>query len=83
VLALVRRQALAAEGRSWTADDEEAFRQPTRKIYQDFQQIGNFAANLWVDDLLDPPETRDALGLLLDLASRTPARPTAFGVFRF
>ncbi len=83
VLALVRRQALQAEGRDWSAEDEEAYREPIRRIYLDFQQVRNFAANLWVDDILDPPETRDTLGLLLELASRTPARPTPFGVFRF
>ena len=83
VLALVRRQALAAEGKAWTAEEEEAYKAPTRKIYLDFQQIRNFASHLWIDDILDPLETRDVLGLLLDLASRRPARPTSFGVFRF
>jgi 3-methylcrotonyl-CoA carboxylase beta subunit len=83
VLALVRRQALAADGNDWSAEEEEAYKEPTRKIYQDVQQIRNYAANLWVDDLLDPPETRDALGLLLELASRRPAQATPFGVFRF
>ena len=83
VLALVRQQALRSEGRDWSDEEQEAFKAPTRKIYSDFQQMGNFAARLWVDDILDPLETRDVLGLLLDLAARTPARSTPFGVFRF
>ena len=83
VLALVREQGLRSEGRDWTADEQEAFKEPIRKIYRDFQGAYNFSSNLWVDGVLDPVETRDALGLLLDLAARTPAQKTPFGVFRF
>jgi 3-methylcrotonyl-CoA carboxylase beta subunit len=83
VLALVRRQALQAEGRDWPAEDEEAFKAPIRQTYVDFQGAYNFASHLWVDGVLDPLETRDVMGLLLDLAARTPAQPTPFGVFRF
>jgi 3-methylcrotonyl-CoA carboxylase beta subunit len=83
VLALVRQQALRSDGRDWSAEEQEAFKAPIRKVYVDFQQMSNFAANLWVDDILDPVETRDVLGLLLDLSSRLPAQATPFGVFRF
>ena len=83
VLALVRKQALRADGRDWSADEEEAFKAPIRKIYVDFQGAYNFSSNLWIDGVLDPLETRDVLALLLDLAARVPAQPTPFGVFRF
>jgi 3-methylcrotonyl-CoA carboxylase beta subunit len=83
VLALVREQGLKGEGRAWTTEEQEAFKEPIRKIYRDFQGAYNFSSNLWVDGVLDPVETRDAMGLLLDLAARTPAQPTPFGVFRF
>ena len=83
VLALVRQQTLRSEGRDWTEGEEEAFKDPIRKIYVDFQGAYNFSSNLWIDGVLDPVETRDVMGLLLDLASRTAARPTPFGVFRF
>jgi 3-methylcrotonyl-CoA carboxylase beta subunit len=82
VLALVRGQILAAEGRPWSAQEQEAFKDPIRETYTTFQDPYNFSSNLWVDGVLDPLETRDAMGLLLDLAARTPARPTRFGVFR-
>ena len=82
VLALVRGQILAAEGRPWSAQEQEAFKDPIRATYTTFQDPYNFSSNLWVDGVLDPLETRDAMGLLLDLAARTPARPTRFGVFR-
>ena len=83
VLALVRQQILKSEGRDWTPEEQEAYKAPVRKIYEDFQPADNFSSNLWVDGIIDPIETRDVMGLMLDLASRTPARPTPFGVFRF
>ena len=83
VLALVRRQALQAAGRDWSPEEEEAFKAPIRKTYVDFQGAYNFASHLWIDGVLDPLETRDVMGLLLELAARTPAQPTPFGVFRF
>jgi acetyl-CoA carboxylase carboxyltransferase component len=82
VLALVRGQMLAAEGGPWSAQEQDAFKDPIRETYTTFQDPYNFSSNLWVDGVLDPLETRDAMGLLLDLAARTPARPTRFGVFR-
>ncbi|MCK9215973.1 MAG: methylcrotonoyl-CoA carboxylase, partial [Rhodoferax sp.] len=83
VMALVRKQINKTEGKEWTPEEEEAFKAPVRKIYEDFQPAANFSSNLWVDGIIDPVETRDAMGLLLDLASRTAAKPTPFGVFRF
>lgn len=83
VMALVRKQINKAEGIDWTPEEEERFKAPVRKIYEDFQPVSNFSSNLWIDGIIDPPETRDVMGLLLDLASRTPAKPTRFGIFRF
>jgi 3-methylcrotonyl-CoA carboxylase beta subunit len=83
VLALVREQGLRAQGRDWSAEEQEAFKAPIRKIYSDFQDPFNWSSNLWVDGLIDPTETRDTMGLLLELASRTPRRATRFGVHRF
>jgi 3-methylcrotonyl-CoA carboxylase beta subunit len=83
VMALVRKQINKAEGIEWTAEEEERFKAPVRKIYEDFQPASNFSSNLWVDGIIDPAETREVMGLLLELASRTPAKATPFGVFRF
>lgn len=83
VMALVRRQNLEKEGRLWSPEEEESFKAPVRKIYEDFQPADNFSTHLWVDGIIDPLETREVMGLLLELASRTPSIPTPFGVFRF
>lgn len=83
VLAQVRAQINAREGKAWTPEEEEAFKSPVRKEYEDFQGAYNFASNLWVDSIITPSETRDVMALLLDLASRRPKVETNFGVFRF
>jgi 3-methylcrotonyl-CoA carboxylase beta subunit len=81
-LALVRRQNLEAAGQAWSAEDEEAFREPIRREYETFGAARNFARHLWVDGILDPAQTRETMTLLLDLAARTPPAVTRFGVFR-
>lgn len=83
VLSQVRRQIHEREGRAWSNEDEEAFKAPVRREYETFQDAYNFAANLWVDGVISPTETREVMGLLLDLAARTPKIETRFGVFRF
>ena len=83
VLAQVRAQILARDGKTWTPEEEEDFKAPVRKEYEDFQGAYNFASNLWADNVIEPSETRDVLALLLDVASRRPKVETNFGVFRF
>ena len=81
-LAMVQKAKLDREGRSWSAEEEEAYRAPIRRDFESFQDIYNFAANLWIDNIIDPVETRTVMGLLLDLAARVPAKETKFGVLR-
>ena len=83
VLAQVRAQILARDDMTWTPEEEEVFKAPVRKEYEDFQGAYNFASNLWADNVIEPSETRDVLALLLDVASRRPKVETNFGVFRF
>ncbi|MGO9774545.1 MAG: acyl-CoA carboxylase subunit beta [Roseiarcus sp.] len=82
VLSLVREQILKSEGKTWNAEQQEAFKAPIRKEYEEFQNAYHWSSNLWVDGILDPVETRDTIGLMLDLAARTPAKDTNFRVFR-
>jgi len=81
-LAMVQRQKREREKQQWSAEEEEAFKAPIRQQFDEFANIYNFAANLWVDNVLDPLETRAVMGLLLDLAARVPARETKLGVLR-
>ena len=81
-LALVRRKNRLATGDNWTPEEEEAFKAPIRRQYEEFASARNFARHLWVDGIIDPAETRETLALLLDLAGRLPRTATRNGVFR-
>lgn len=82
VLATVRGDNLRAEGKPWTAEDEEAFKKPIR---DQFESEGNpyyATARLWDDGIIAPSETRDVLGLAFSATLNAPIQPTRFGVFR-
>ncbi|HEY9545147.1 MAG TPA: carboxyl transferase domain-containing protein [Solimonas sp.] len=82
VLATVRRDSLEAQGKSWSAEDEAAFKAPTREQF-DAQGSPYYAtARLWDDGIVDPAQTRRTLGLGLAAAANAPIADTRFGVFR-
>ncbi len=82
VLATVRRDGLEAQGKTWSAEDEEKFKAPTRQQF-DAQGSPYYAtARLWDDGIVDPAQTRRVLGLALSAAFNAPIPQTRFGVFR-
>jgi 3-methylcrotonyl-CoA carboxylase beta subunit len=81
-LAMVRDEVHRREGTSWTEAEREAYMAPTRRTFEEFANAYNFARNTWCDMVIDPLETRNVMGLLLDLAGRLPPQPTNFGVLR-
>jgi len=82
VLALVRAEQCAKQGRPFPPDEVEAFKQPIRKHYEDHSHPVYCASRLWVDAVIDPTETREWLTLGLALAAASPKQATRFGVFR-
>jgi 3-methylcrotonyl-CoA carboxylase beta subunit len=82
VLARVRRDALAAQDKQWSEEDEEQFKAPIRAQYEAQGNPYYATARLWDDGILDPLDTRRALALGLAAAQNAPAEPTRFGVFR-
>jgi 3-methylcrotonyl-CoA carboxylase beta subunit len=82
VLATVRRDAMAARGESWTAEDEAAFRAPILEQYEHQGHPYYATARLWDDGIVDPLDTRMVLGLGISAALNAPIEPTRFGVFR-
>jgi 3-methylcrotonyl-CoA carboxylase beta subunit len=82
VLAQVRRDNLTAQGRDWSAEDEEAFKAPVREVYETKGHPYYATARLWDDGIIDPADTRRVLGLGLSAALNAPIEPTKFGVFR-
>ncbi|MFT3761327.1 MAG: carboxyl transferase domain-containing protein [Pseudoxanthomonas sp.] len=82
VLATVRRDALEAQGKAWSAEEEDAFKAPTRAQFERQSDPYYATARLWDDGIVDPVQTRRLLGLGLAAALNAPIAPTRFGVFR-
>ena len=82
VLATVKRDGIEGKGGSWSADEEQAFKDPIRQQYE-VQGHPYFAsARLWDDGVIDPADTRRVLALGLSAALNAPIPETKFGVFR-
>ncbi|MCE7517564.1 carboxyl transferase domain-containing protein [Vreelandella titanicae] len=82
VLAQVKREQHEREGREWSKEEEEAFKQPTRDQYEHQGHPYYASARLWDDGVIDPLQTRDVLGLSLAAAMNAEIEETRFGVFR-
>ncbi len=82
VLATVKRDQLAREGKEWSEQEEAAFKQP---ILDKYEREGNpyyATARLWDDGIIDPAQTRDVLGLALSATYNAPMAEPRMGVFR-
>ena len=82
VLATVRRDGMEAAGKTWSAEEEEAFKSPIRNQYEAQGHPYYASARLWDDGVIDPAQTRRVLGLGLSAALNAPIEKTSFGVFR-
>jgi 3-methylcrotonyl-CoA carboxylase beta subunit len=82
VLATVKEDQLDAKGESWSAEERAAFEEPIRAQYERQGEPYFATARLWDDGIVDPEQTRDLLGLALDVVARSPLPEPRFGVFR-
>jgi 3-methylcrotonyl-CoA carboxylase beta subunit len=82
VLATVRRDNIEAKGETWSAEEEEEFKQPIRDNYEREGNPYYATARLWDDGIITPQETRRVLSLALSAALNAPIEETRFGVFR-
>jgi 3-methylcrotonyl-CoA carboxylase beta subunit len=82
VLATVRRDGLEAKGGSWSVEEEEAFKAPIRRQYEEQGHPYYATARLWDDGIIDPADTRRVLALGLSASLKAPIPDTRFGVFR-
>ena len=82
VLATVKEEQLAGRGQEWSAQERSAFEAPIREQYEEQGEPYYATARLWDDGIVDPAQTRDLLGLALDVVARTPLPEPRFGVFR-
>jgi acetyl-CoA carboxylase carboxyltransferase component len=82
VLLQVRVDNLRRQDLTLSIDDQEKFKEPIIETYDREGSPYFSTARLWDDGIIDPVDTRTALGIGLDAASRAPVPDTRFGVFR-
>ena len=82
VLATVKRDNFEAEGKAWSAEEEEAFKAPIRAKYEEEGSPYHATARLWDDGIILPSETRRVLALAFSATLNAPIEETRFGVFR-
>ncbi|RHY30818.1 hypothetical protein DYB32_004004 [Aphanomyces invadans] len=82
VLATVQRDNMERAGKTWSAEEEAAFKQPTLDKYEVESSAYYSSARLWDDGIIDPKDTRKVLGLSFSAALNELPTPTKFGVFR-
>jgi 3-methylcrotonyl-CoA carboxylase beta subunit len=82
VLATVRRDALEAQGKTWSVEDEQAFKDPILNQYETQGHPYFASARLWDDGIIDPCDTRQVLSLGISASLNAPIKPTRFGLFR-
>jgi 3-methylcrotonyl-CoA carboxylase beta subunit len=82
VLATVRRDRMEEDGKSWSVEDEDAFKAPIREQYDREGSPYYATARLWDDGIITPGESRRVLSLALSAALNAPIPQTPFGIFR-
>ncbi|EKF22959.1 carboxyl transferase domain protein [Mycolicibacterium hassiacum DSM 44199] len=65
-----------------TPEEEERFKAPIRRQYEDQGNPYYSTARLWDDGVIDPADTRTVLGLALSVVAQGAIEPVSYGVFR-
>lgn len=82
VLLTVKLDKLKKKGQTMSSKQQEKFRAPIVKRYEEESDAYISTARLWDDGILDPLDTRMALGLGISMSLNAPIPEHRFGVFR-
>ena len=82
VLATVKRDGIEGRGGNWSMEEEEAFKAPIRRQYEEQGHPYFATARLWDDGVIDPADTRRVLAMGLSASLNAPIPDTQFGIFR-
>ena len=82
VLSTLKRDQIEQKGGTWSAEEEDQFKQPIRDQYERQGHPYYASSRLWDDGVIDPAQSREVLALSLAAALNAPIQPTKFGVFR-
>jgi 3-methylcrotonyl-CoA carboxylase beta subunit len=84
VLSTIQRDNIERMGKTWSEEQEDAFKKPILDKYEAESSAYYSTARLWDDGIIDPADTRNVLGMSLEISMRSGCEPneTKFGVFR-
>ena len=82
VLTGIKIQQLAREGRTLPEEEIAAIREPILESYKRQQSAYYATSELWDDGILDPVDTRNALGIAISASLNVPIAEPHYGVFR-
>jgi 3-methylcrotonyl-CoA carboxylase beta subunit len=82
-LAEVKLNQMKRNGGAIDEQALEALWNETRSAYQEQLSAYFSASELWDDGILDPVDTRNALGIALSASLNAPLGVPGYGVFRF
>ncbi|WP_303843464.1 carboxyl transferase domain-containing protein [Aeromonas sobria] len=82
VLVQVRRDKLAAEGKSLSEQEAAAIRAPVIEQYERQGHPYYASARLWDDGVIDPAQSRTVLALALAACQGARQGPEQYGIFR-
>ena len=75
-------EQIEGAGGTWSAEEENTFKNPIREQYEHQGHPYYASARLWDDGMIDPAQSRHVLGLSLAIAMNAPIDEMSFGVFR-
>ena len=82
VLLTVKMAQLARKGRTMSPEEQEEFKRPILEKYEREGSAYFSTARLWDDGIIEPLDTRTALGLAISMSLNAPVPDQEFGVFR-
>ena len=82
VLTDIKLRQLARDGRKLSAGEIAAIRDPVLEDYRRESSAYYSTSEIWDDGILDPTDTRNALGIALSAALKAPIEAPRYGVFR-
>jgi len=82
VLLTVKVAGLKKKGLTMTQEEQDKFREPILKKYEEESSAYYSTAQIWDDGIIDPLNTRNVLALGISMALNTLIPEHRFGVFR-
>ncbi len=79
----VKIRQLERSGETITDETIAAIHDPIAEEYEAKANAYHSTSELWDDGILDPVDTRNALGVALSAALNTPIEDPRYGIFRF